>query len=158
MRKKPPQVDEDLHSRQLAVYGREAMAKFANSNVLVIGLKGLGAEVAKNVILAGVRSVTLIDPTPADVTDLSAQFYLSPSDVGQARAAACLKRLQGLNPAVKVEVEQPPAAIDAAFVRRFQCIVATEMPLAQASAFLGSYCLRQAGTRSFTLIRPLYRP
>jgi hypothetical protein len=38
------EIDEDLHSRQLAVYGREAMRLLFASNVLVSGLNGLGAE------------------------------------------------------------------------------------------------------------------
>jgi ubiquitin-activating enzyme E1 len=33
-------------------------------------------EVAKNVILAGVKSVTLFDPRPVEWTDLSAQVIL----------------------------------------------------------------------------------
>ena len=39
------EVDEDLHSRQLAVYGREAMRRLFASNVLISGLNGLGAEI-----------------------------------------------------------------------------------------------------------------
>lgn len=39
------EIDEDLHSRQLAVYGRESMRKLAAASVLVCGLKGLGAEI-----------------------------------------------------------------------------------------------------------------
>uniref|UniRef100_A0A453IAN6 THIF-type NAD/FAD binding fold domain-containing protein n=1 Tax=Aegilops tauschii subsp. strangulata TaxID=200361 RepID=A0A453IAN6_AEGTS len=38
------EIDEDLHSRQLAVYGRETMRLLFASNVLVSGLNGLGAE------------------------------------------------------------------------------------------------------------------
>jgi hypothetical protein len=38
-------IDEDLHSRQLAVYGRESMSRMANANVLILGMKGLGVEV-----------------------------------------------------------------------------------------------------------------
>ena len=38
-------IDEDLHSRQLAVYGRETMRRLFASNVLVSGLQGLGAEI-----------------------------------------------------------------------------------------------------------------
>lgn len=38
-------IDEDLHSRQLAVYGREAMGRLAGANVLISGLRGLGVEV-----------------------------------------------------------------------------------------------------------------
>lgn len=39
------EIDEDLHSRQLAVYGRETMRQLFASNVLISGLNGLGAEI-----------------------------------------------------------------------------------------------------------------
>lgn len=39
------EIDEDLHSRQLAVYGRASMRRLAASQVLIIGLDGLGVEV-----------------------------------------------------------------------------------------------------------------
>ena len=38
-------IDEDLHSRQLAVYGRETMRRLFASNVLVSGMQGLGVEI-----------------------------------------------------------------------------------------------------------------
>ena len=40
----PMEIDEDLHSRQLAVYGRESMRRMAASNVLISGALGLGVE------------------------------------------------------------------------------------------------------------------
>lgn len=48
----------------------------ATSNVLIVGANGLGAEIAKNVILAGVKSVTLLDDTPAEWSDLSAHVSM----------------------------------------------------------------------------------
>lgn len=39
------EIDEDLHSRQLAVYGRETMRRLFASNVLISGMQGLGAEI-----------------------------------------------------------------------------------------------------------------
>jgi hypothetical protein len=47
----PPEIDEDLHSRQLAVYGRETMRRLFASDVLVSGLNGLGAEIGSSVPL-----------------------------------------------------------------------------------------------------------
>jgi len=41
----PAEIDEDLHSRQLAVYGRETMRRLFASSVLVSGMKGLGVEI-----------------------------------------------------------------------------------------------------------------
>ena len=69
--------------------GHEAQRKMGNSTVLIIGLRGLGVEIAKNVILAGVKGVVLHDDQPVEIADLSAQFYFKESDVGTPRAAAC---------------------------------------------------------------------
>lgn len=39
----------------------QTMAKLVTMHVVIVGLKGLGVEVAKNVILAGPFAVTLVD-------------------------------------------------------------------------------------------------
>lgn len=53
--------------------GHEAMKRMQNSNVLISGMRGLGVEIAKNVILGGVRSVTVHDQGVAEWRDLSSQ-------------------------------------------------------------------------------------
>ena len=45
----PQDIDEDLHSRQLAVYGRETMRRLFASNILVSGMQGLGAEIGMKI-------------------------------------------------------------------------------------------------------------
>lgn len=50
-------IDEDLHSRQLAVYGRESMRRMAASNVLIVGALGLGVEVGEGYFLANPSEV-----------------------------------------------------------------------------------------------------
>lgn len=55
------------------VLGHEAMHRMATANVLIAGMRGLGVEIAKNVILSGVKSVTVQDESPAEWTDLSSQ-------------------------------------------------------------------------------------
>ena len=55
------------------VLGHEAMRRMQNSNVLISGMRGLGIEVAKNVVLGGVKSVTIHDTGNADWLDLSSQ-------------------------------------------------------------------------------------
>ena len=39
------EIDENLHSRQLAVYGREVMRRMAGASVLISGLNGTGVEI-----------------------------------------------------------------------------------------------------------------
>lgn len=84
------------------------MKRMAASNVLIVGVRGLGIEIgwrflsictftqplifyeAKNIVLAGVRSVTIFDPEPVQIQDLGTQVrycrlstmchaYLSPA-------------------------------------------------------------------------------
>nr|GMD29242.1 ubiquitin-activating enzyme E1 1-like isoform X2 [Ipomoea batatas] len=130
-------IDEDLHSRQLAVYGRETMRRIFASNVLVSGLQGLGAEIAKNLILAGVKSVMLHDEGAVDLWDLSSNFIFSESDVGKNRALASLQKLQELNNAVTVSTLT--TKLTKGKLSEFQAVVFTDISLKDAVEF-DDYC------------------
>lgn len=60
------------------VLGHAAMKRMQNSNVLVSGMSGLGVEIAKNIILGGVKSVTVHDETNTEWGDLSSQVSRPP--------------------------------------------------------------------------------
>lgn len=98
------EVDEKLYSRQLYVMGHEAQRRMMASSCLLIGLGGLGVEVAKNCILAGLHAMTLCDPTPPTSFDLGGNFYLQEKDIGsdKGRAVLCHEHLAQLNPYVSV--------------------------------------------------------
>lgn len=57
---------------------------------------------AKNLVLAGVKSVTLHDEGVVELWDLSGNFFFSEEDVGKNRALACVQKLQELNNAVLI--------------------------------------------------------
>ena len=54
-------------------------------DVLIVGLRGVGIETAKNLILAGPRSVTLHDTGKVEIADLGTNFFFSLDDIGQER-------------------------------------------------------------------------
>uniref|UniRef100_A0AAU7BNT9 E1 ubiquitin-activating enzyme n=1 Tax=Propylea japonica TaxID=158624 RepID=A0AAU7BNT9_9CUCU len=122
-------IDEGLYSRQLYVLGHDAMRRMASSDVLISGLGGVGVEIAKNVILGGVKSVTLHDEAVCTIKDLSSQFYLSESDIGQNRAEACLKQLSELNMYVPIKTYTGPLVED--FVKNFSVVVLTNSSLTE---------------------------
>ncbi|GMN23622.1 hypothetical protein TIFTF001_000189 [Ficus carica] len=130
-------IDEDLHSRQLAVYGRDTMRRLFASNVLVSGLQGLGAEIAKNLILAGVKSVTLHDEGNVELWDLSSNFIFSENDVGKNRALASVQKLQELNNAVVVQTLTTKLTKEQ--LSDFQAVVFTDISLEKAVEF-NDYC------------------
>ncbi|CAI9768395.1 unnamed protein product [Fraxinus pennsylvanica] len=132
-------IDEDLHSRQLAVYGRETMRRLFASNILVSGLQGLGAEVAKNLILAGVKSVTLHDEGNVELWDLSGSFIFSEEDLGKNRALASVQKLQELNNAVVISTLTDELTKEK--LSNFQAVVFTDINLDKAIEY-DDYCHR----------------
>lgn len=51
----------DRWSRYIGAMGLEAVKKQASSSVLLIGLKPLGLEIAKNLVLSGLKRLTILD-------------------------------------------------------------------------------------------------
>ena len=95
-----------------------------SSRAVIIGVSGLGVETAKNIILAGISSVTLCDPEVPNSFDLGGNFYLSESDLNKCevddndnsdhkkgRAELCVGQLSELNEYVKVDVATNVASL-----------------------------------------------
>lgn len=106
------------------------MRRLFGANVLISSLQGLGVEVAKNVILAGVKSVTLHDQSNVEMWDLSGNFYLTEDDIGKNRAVACCNKLQELNAAVTVSTLT--SEITEEDLSSFQVVVFTDITLEKA--------------------------
>eukprot|EP00667_Euglena_gracilis_P001756 EG_transcript_1757 len=119
----PPaeEVDETLYSRQLYALGADAMRRLHETDVLLVGLSGLGCEVAKNLLLSGVRSLALWDDQRVQWADVSANFCLQPEDVGEDRGDRCVPRLAELNPGVDCRRCRDP--LDERLVTKFHAVV-----------------------------------
>ncbi len=120
-------VDEDLYSRQLYVMGHAAQRSLARSTILLIGLTGLGAEIAKNVVLAGVSALDVCDDTPTATMDLASSWLLRDADVGQPRGLHAAERLSPLNPHVRVGTV--PAPLGSESLSAYSVVVAVDQPV-----------------------------
>ncbi|KAL0599887.1 Ubiquitin-like modifier-activating enzyme 7 [Plecturocebus cupreus] len=130
-------LNEELYSRQLYVLGSPAMQKIRGARVLLSGLQGLGAEVAKNLVLMGVGGLTLHDPHPTCWSDLAAQFLLSEQDLERNRAEASQEVLAQLNRDVKVVIHTGDITED--LLLDFQVVVLTAAKL-EEQLKVGTLC------------------
>ncbi|KAF9160712.1 SUMO-activating enzyme subunit 1 [Actinomortierella ambigua] len=80
-----------------------------NGSILIVGMRGLSNEVCKNLVLAGVGSLTILGHQTVTHEDLGAQFLLRESDLGRNRAEAAAEKVRLLNPRVKVVVDTDKA-------------------------------------------------
>ncbi|HKZ43274.1 MAG TPA: ThiF family adenylyltransferase, partial [Candidatus Hodarchaeales archaeon] len=54
--------DENKDDRTERHFGGEKFSRIQNSKVLVVGVGAVGNEVVKNLIMLGVRHLTIVDP------------------------------------------------------------------------------------------------
>lgn len=103
-----------------------------NSKILVINLGALANEVVKNIVLAGIGSLTILDSHSVTPQDLGAQFFIEDTDIGKNRATAAQHRIQKLNPRVHVTVDENSqvsiqSSVTPQWLENFDIIVATEL-------------------------------
>ncbi|XP_016088713.1 ubiquitin-like modifier-activating enzyme 6 isoform X1 [Sinocyclocheilus grahami] len=126
-------IDDSLYSRQRYVLGDSAMQQMAQSAVFLSGMGALGVEIAKNIVLAGVKAVTLHDCKRCEVWDLGTNFFIREEDVHsqKKRVEAVHSRVAELNPYVQVNVSTDvlDESTDLSFLKRYQCVVLTETKL-----------------------------
>ncbi|CDZ97450.1 SMT3/SUMO-activating complex, AOS1/RAD31 component [Phaffia rhodozyma] len=93
-----------VYDRQIRLWGLEAQQRMRNSTVLIIGLQSLAAETIKNIVLAGIGRLIIMDSQEVTERDLGAGFLFRERDgvVGQKRVTAALPQIQSLNPLVTV--------------------------------------------------------
>lgn len=117
-------IDESLYSRQLLTLGRDAMNKMTKSSVLIScadNFSGLGVEVAKCIILAGVNRVSVHSVTDTlTYKDLASNYYASVEDVSGSILQKTIKSLESLNGNVRVDTEQ---YLTIKTLKNYECVV-----------------------------------
>ncbi|XP_040990708.1 SUMO-activating enzyme subunit 1B-1-like [Juglans microcarpa x Juglans regia] len=98
-----------LYDRQIRVWGVDTQRRLSKAHILVCGMKGTVAEFCKNIVLAGVSSLTLVDDRVATEEAISANFLIPPDENaygGKTLAELCCDSLKDFNPMVRVSVEK----------------------------------------------------
>lgn len=73
------EITEDeaaLYDRQIRLWGVDAQKKLLASRVLLVNIQGLAAEIAKNLVLGGINSLTLLDSNQVGDDDLKYNFLI----------------------------------------------------------------------------------
>ena len=118
-------IDHDKLSRQIRTYGIKITKILSKLKILIIGLKGYGVEIAKNLILSNPYQVSIFDEEICKISDLGCNFFLSDENVlkKERRDEACLKKLSELNPTTKVIIENNYLSK----IKEFDVIIITEL-------------------------------
>lgn len=122
-------IDEiALYDRQIRLWGMAAQANMRSSSVLLINLGAIGNEVAKNIVLSGIGSLTILDSNVITEEDLGSQFFIGKEDVGTKRLDAARPHIEDMNPRVKLSIDTDNVlSKDTEYFSQFSLIVATDL-------------------------------
>nr|GME17257.1 SUMO-activating enzyme subunit 1B-1-like [Ipomoea batatas] len=133
-----------IYDRQIRVWGVDAQRRLSKAHVFVSGLKGTAIEFCKNIVLAGVGSLTLNDDRMVTEELLSANFLIPPDENvfgGKSVAELCCDSLKEFNPMVYVSVQKgweiktlnslgcDLSSFDAEFFDKFDAVVISHCSL-----------------------------
>ncbi|XP_039821320.1 SUMO-activating enzyme subunit 1A-like isoform X1 [Panicum virgatum] len=129
--------------------------RLSKAHVLVCGLNGTTTEFCKNIVLAGVGSLSLMDDHMVTEDDLNANFLIPPDESiygGRSLAEVCCESLKDFNPMVRVSVEKgDPSLIDGEFLDKFDIIVVSGASL-KTNLFINENCRKRSKRIAFYAI------
>lgn len=88
--------------RAALLFKPEGLDKLQRSNILVVGLGGVGSFAAEFIARAGVGKMTIIDGDVVDVTNINRQLPALHSTVGQPKIDVVADRLLDINPELQL--------------------------------------------------------
>ncbi len=72
-------------ARQIPMFGEAGQKKIEAERVGIVGLGGIGSQVAQALVLSGVRQIGIIDDDRVEETNLNRLIGASPADVGRLK-------------------------------------------------------------------------
>lgn len=94
----------DWLTRTELILGVEGLSKLKSSNVLVVGLGGVGAYAAEMICRAGIGSMTIVDGDTIHATNRNRQLPALKSTEGLFKTDVVAQRLTDINPDIRLKV------------------------------------------------------
>ena len=120
------------YDRQIRLWGPHGQYALETAHVCVLGSSALASEILKNLCLANVISVTVVDDVRTSHADLDNNFFVEKEDVekGRMRADAVLALITEMNAEVKgtvIEADPNEIVNKLEFFMQFTIVIATQL-------------------------------
>lgn len=84
------------------LYGVEALRRFSQSHVAIVGIGGVGTWIAEALVRSGIGTLTLMDLDDICVSNTNRQLHTLESTIGTSKVRTMEERLLQINPLLRV--------------------------------------------------------
>lgn len=95
-------MEIDQFSRTRLLFGDEALNRFQQSRIAVIGLGGVGCYAAEALARSGIGKMLIVDFDTISATNINRQLPALHSTIGRAKTEVMKERLLDINPNLKL--------------------------------------------------------
>lgn len=93
-----------MFDRLELLVGSENILKLKTSNVVVLGLGGVGGYVCEALVRSGIENITIIDYDKIEISNINRQIIATSQNIGNLKTDVMNKRIHLINPNVNVKV------------------------------------------------------
>ena len=91
-----------MFDRTINLIGNDNYLKLKNSNILVLGIGGVGGYAVETLIRSGVENITIVDYDKIDVSNINRQVIALNNNIGNSKTDEWKKRILSINVNVNV--------------------------------------------------------
>lgn len=95
-----------MFERQMLIINEEDMKKIKNTNILLVGIGGVGCSCLEALVRLGYNNITIIDNDTFDESNLNRQLYSNQNNIGEFKVLEAQKRAKSTNPNILLKTHQ----------------------------------------------------
>lgn len=115
-----------MFERTISLVGKDNYQKLQKSNILVLGIGGVGGYAVEALIRSGIENITIVDFDKIDITNINRQIIALNNNVGNTKTEEWKKRILEINPNTKIDIINEKITsenIDILFSKNYDFIV-----------------------------------
>jgi len=88
--------------RTALLLGKENLKKLHQSHILIVGLGGVGAYAAEQLVRSGIGNLTMVDGDTIHITNINRQLPANQNNIGESKLEVLEKRFLDINPDILI--------------------------------------------------------
>ena len=93
-----------MFDRTINLIGEDKYQKLKNSNILVLGVGGVGGYSIEALVRSGIENITIVDYDKIDISNINRQIIALNNNIGNTKTEEWKKRIEEINQNVKIKI------------------------------------------------------